>query len=215
MYLFRPYIRCMWMRVITTVLLLPVLLLISATQTEPNADQAIEEHISRLKNEFGYNDADPAVLVNIAKQELCLVRNGVVEKSYKISSAKAGVGSLAGSGKTPLGVHQVSEMFGDGAAIGSIFKARQNTGKIATIIKEPIDVPEDEVTTRVIWLDGLEPGLNKGGNVDSKSRYIYIHGTPEEGLIGQPASHGCVRMYNKDVVELFGMIEVGCLVMFI
>lgn len=213
MYLFRPYIRCMLMRVILVAILYPMLLIVGGAQQSPVSGEAIERHVSRLEKEFGYNGKDPAILISIAEQELYLVRGGAIEKTYSISSATAGVGSLSGSGKTPLGVHQISNKFGEGAAIGSIFRGRQNTGKIATIIKEPIDVEEDDVTTRILWLDGLEPGLNKGGNVDSKKRYIYIHGTPEEGLIGKPASHGCIRMYNKDVVELFNMIDIGCLVL--
>lgn len=208
-YLFWQYIRCMLMRAFTTAILCFSLLLVSSAWQIPANDKAIDQHLNRLEKDFGCKANDRAILVNIAKQELYLVKGGVIEKCYSISSAIAGVGSEAGSGKTPLGVHRVSDKFGEGALIGAIFKARQNTGKIADIITEPVDVEEDDVTTRVIWLDGLELGINKGGNVDSKSRYIYIHGTPEEGLIGKPASHGCIRMYNKDVVELFAMIEVG------
>lgn len=209
LYRFRLYIRCMLMRALTTAILCFSLLLLGTAWQAPTDNKAISQYLDRLVNDFGYKADERAILISIAKQELYLVKLSKVEKCYSISSAIAGVGSAAGSGKTPLGVHRVSDKFGDGAAIGAIFRGRQNTGKIADIITEPLDVEEDDVTTRVIWLDGLEPGINKGGNVDSKSRYIYIHGTPEEGLIGKPASHGCIRMYNKDVVELFAMIKVG------
>lgn len=184
-----------------------------SAQTQHADMQELQVHIDRLRTEFDYNGTDAAILISIQDQELYLTQNGAIKKTYKISSAIVGANNKSGSRGTPLGVHQVSDKFGDGAPIGAIFKARQNTGKIAKIITEPIDVEEDDVTTRVMWLDGLEPGINKGGNVDSKGRYIYIHGTPEEGLIGQPASHGCIRMYNTDVVELFNSVDVGCLVL--
>ena len=80
-------------------------------------------------------------------------------------------------------------------------------GAIADVIKEPIDTDFDHVTSRILWLDGLELGKNKGKGIDSRNRYIYIHGTAEEGLIGTPASDGCIRMYNRDVVELFDLVD--------
>ena len=91
----------------------------------------------------------------------------------------------------------------------TIFRSRANTGKVAKILTEPIDVEEDLVLTRILWLEGLEPGVNRGPGIDSKSRYIYIHGTNEEGLIGTPASHGCLRMKNDDVIDLFDRVPVG------
>jgi len=152
------------------------------------------------------------IIVDISEQALYHYKNSRLAAKFAISSATNGVGSKSGSGKTPLGAHRVSQKFGDNAALGAIFKARRNTGKIAKIIKEPIDVPSDAVTTRILWLDGLEVGKNKGGKVDSKRRYIYIHGTPEEGLIGRPASHGCIRMYNQDVIKLFNETPVNTIV---
>ena len=111
--------------------------------------------------------------------------------------------------KTPLGAHVISEKIGKGAKIGSVFKARKFTGEVVEPITERIDIKEDVITTRILWLDGLEKGRNKGGNVDSKSRYIYIHGTAEEGLIGEPASLGCIRMKNMDVIKLFNRVRKG------
>ena len=93
--------------------------------------------------------------------------------------------------------------------IYQIFKGRQETNKNAEPILKPIASDEDNICSRIIWLDGLEEGHNKGGNVDSKSRYIYIHGTHEEGLIGTPASHGCIRMKNKDVIELYEKVSIN------
>ncbi len=88
-------------------------------------------------------------------------------------------------------------------------KGRKWTGSIANIIKDPIDTDLDIVTSRILWLEGQELGLNRGPGIDSKERYIYIHGTAEEGLIGKPASDGCIRMYNSDVIELFDKIPIN------
>ena len=100
-------------------------------------------------------------------------------------------------------------MIGEGAKINTIFSSRINTTRPAKVINEAEDSKNDYVTSRIMWLDGLEDGQNKGGNVDSYKRYIYIHGTHEEGLIGSKASHGCIRMFNDDVIELFDMVKIG------
>lgn len=160
--------------------------------------------LADLKQRFGNYSAKNIILVDISQQKLFLYGSGdQLLGSYPVSTATKGAGNQGGSDQTPLGAHRISDRIGDGAALGSIFIARKDSGKLADIITKPVDVPDDDVTTRILWLDGLEPGKNKGGNVDSHSRYIYIHGTPEEGLIGKPASHGCIRMLNKDVLEVF------------
>jgi len=100
----------------------------------------------------------------------------------------------------------IAQKIGDGAPLNTIFKSRKNTGKIADIDQQS---DEDYVTSRILWLKGLEPGHNAGPGVDSFARYIYIHGTHEENLIGQPASHGCIRMRNQDVLELFERVQEG------
>lgn len=89
---------------------------------------------------------------------------------------------------------------------GAILQERIFNGQIANIYTDSTDIYEDKVTSRILWLTGTEEGINKGGNVDTYNRYIYIHGTPEEGLIGQPASHGCIRMKNDDVISLYSSI---------
>lgn len=148
-----------------------------------------------------------AIVIDISAQALYLFNNEELINRYPISSSKFGIGNKKNSNKTPLGVHVVQNMIGKNAPLGTIFKARGNTKKIAKIYKDPIDVKTDLVTTRIIWLKGLEPNINVGDGIDSYSRYIYIHGTPEEGLIGQPASHGCIRMLNADVIDLFNNIS--------
>ncbi len=152
------------------------------------------------------------VVVGIESQRLYLMQDGRLLKAYPVSTSAFGPGGQEGSNQTPLGLHQIKQKIGASEPEGMIFKARKPTGRIASIIAEPRDVPEDDVTTRIMWLDGMEPGINQGGKVDSYKRFIYIHGTPEEGLIGRPASHGCVRMLNADVVDIFERLAEGTLV---
>ena len=147
--------------------------------------------------------------VDISEQRLYLIENSLIKASYPISTSKYGEGSIENSFKTPLGEHSIKEMIGEEAEINTIFTSRINTKRSATIIDQFEDTDNDYVTSRIMWLDGEEDGLNKGGNVDSYRRYIYIHGTHEEGLIGTKASHGCIRMFNYDVIELFNLVTIG------
>ena len=147
--------------------------------------------------------------VDISEQRLYLIENNLIKASYPISTSKYGEGSVQNSFKTPLGEHSIKEMIGEEAEINTIFTSRINTRRSATIIDQFEDTDNDYVTSRIIWLDGEEEGFNKGGNVDSFRRYIYIHGTHEEGLIGTKASHGCIRMFNYDVIELFKLVNIG------
>ena len=147
--------------------------------------------------------------VDISEQRLYLIKNNLIKASYPISTSKYGEGSIENSFKTPLGKHSIKEMIGAEAEINTIFTSRINTKRYATIINQFEDTDNDYVTSRIIWLDGEEEGFNKGGNVDSFRRYIYIHGTHEEGLIGTKASHGCIRMFNYDVIELFNLVNIG------
>jgi hypothetical protein len=152
------------------------------------------------------------VRVTVHDQRLQLLAGREILREYRVSTARNGVGSQAGSQRTPLGRHRVHSKFGAGEPLGAVFEARRAIGKIATIHTTPVDLPEDVITTRILWLEGLEAGKNRGPGVDSHARFIYIHGTNEEGLIGQPASHGCVRMRNRDVAELFDLVAPGTLV---
>jgi len=155
---------------------------------------------------------DQVINVSIVDQKLYLMEGNQQLKEYPVSTSVYGIGSKAGSNKTPLGKHKVIRKFGDGAPLGTIFRSRINTGQTAKIYTDDTDLEKDDVTTRILRLTGLEPGKNQGPGVDSFSRYIYIHGTPEEGLIGKPASHGCIRMKNADVVELYDLVDEGTLV---
>ena len=167
-------------------------------------DNNHEQVLSRLRKEFSSYSREKIILIDISEQKMFFYdKDNKLIGIYPVSTATKGFGNIAGSDKTPLGAHRISNRFGDNAELGSIFIARQNTGQLAEILTDAVDVEEDHVTTRILWLDGLERGKNKGGNVDSHNRFIYIHGTPEEGLIGKPASHGCIRMINKDVIGVF------------
>ena len=147
------------------------------------------------------------IYVGVKRQKLDLYLKGNHIISYPVSTCKHGAGTKADSDMTPVGLHKIKGKFGSGTPIGGILKARKYTGKIASIQTEAIESGEDAITTRVLTLEGLENGINKGGELDSYERHIYIHGTAEEGLIGQPASHGCVRMKNKDVIDLFNRVD--------
>ena len=152
---------------------------------------------------------DIGIVVDISEQRLYLLKNSLVIESFPISSSKYGEGSIENSFKTPLGDHKIKEKIGDNANLNTIFVSRINTHRQSKIIDEQIDSDDDHVTSRILWLDGQEEGGNRGEGVDSFQRYIYIHGTHEEGLIGQKAYHGCIRMFNDDVIYLYDMVKEG------
>lgn len=169
--------------------------------------------LQALQKDFPQYSTQQVVLVDPVIQRLLLIEHERVAGSWLISTAEAGLGNRKDSYQTPAGVHRIKQCYGDGAAPGMIFKARQNTGHVANILTEPgARSDADNITTRILWLDGLQPGVNKGGDVDSFGRYIYIHGTDEEGRLGQPASHGCIRMGNLDIIELYERVGIDTLV---
>ena len=142
------------------------------------------------------------IRVDVPAQRLQVLENDRVLAEFPVSTSAFGLGSEPGSNKTPLGRFAVGEMIGNGAPLGAIFKSRVPTGELG-----PLENPsgaEDFVQTRILWLNGLEPH-----NANTRERYIYIHGTNHEERIGEPCSHGCVRMRNADVAELFTLVEPG------
>ena len=164
--------------------------------------------LSKLQAESkNFNLLDDLLYVDIKNQKMYRLKKGTVLKEYAISSSIYGTGSEKNSLKTPLGKHEIYKKIGDKLPKSAILKGRVWNGAIANIISDKVDTDYDHVTSRILWLDGLELGKNKGENVDSRSRYIYIHGTAEEGLIGIPASDGCIRMYNRDVIELYDLVD--------
>jgi len=174
--------------------------------------RTIRPSVEKLSSEFGLKQNQYALIVVVSHQKMYLIQGQKLIKSYRISTASAGIGSIENSDMTPPGTHRIKEKIGAGHKMGAIFKGRKFTGQHSPIYKDLTDLSEDLITTRILWLDGQENGVNRGGNRDSHRRYIYIHGTPEEGQLGKPNSKGCIRMGNKEVIELFQMISSGTLV---
>ncbi len=168
--------------------------------------------LNRLRA-FGLSDSDTAIVIVVSEQRLYLVKgDGEVVRAYPVSTSKFGIGNKFGSYKTPEGAHRIWCKVGDGAAYGEIIRHRKPTGRIAHIRTDTLESGHDYITTREMCLEGLEEGVNKGDSVDSKIRAIYIHGTADEGRVGRMASYGCIRMRNKDVIDLYNLVHVGTLV---
>lgn len=129
--------------------------------------------------------------------------------TYPVSTAKNGLGEEKNSFKTPRGLHQIRAKIGAGCPINTVFRARRPTGEIYQPGNEE---NRDWILTRILWLSGLTVGVNRLGNVDTMQRYIYIHGTADEKHIGKPVSCGCIRLRNRDILELFEQVGVGELV---
>ncbi|MES0326669.1 MAG: L,D-transpeptidase [Gammaproteobacteria bacterium] len=138
---------------------------------------------------------------------------GQVLHSYPVSTSKFGTGSQNNSNQTPLGLHRIKDKIGGAMPINEVYIARMPHGSLEECIERGVELPEDVITSRIMWLEGMQPGRNQGGYVDTYQRYIYIHGTSDEEHIGTPASMGCIRMLNADIVELFRLVESGTEVM--
>jgi lipoprotein-anchoring transpeptidase ErfK/SrfK len=145
----------------------------------------------------------PRLIISVKDQKLMVIENGQRAAIYPVSTSKFGLGDRWGSMATPLGWLQVAEKIGDHAPPGAVFHKRRFTGEILS----PNAPGRDPIVTRIIWLRGLERE-----NANAFNRCIYIHGTPEEKVIGKPASYGCVRMCSKDVADVYSQIEIGALV---
>jgi hypothetical protein len=156
------------------------------------------------------------LIVNIAGQTVSLFEKAaavVTDRRYNFvkkipcSTSRFGIGQTEGSNRTPLGLHRIAEKIGAGEPAGTVFKARKGVGHTS----QP-GFADAKITTRILWLEGLEPGFNRGGNVDSHARYIYLHGTADQMSIGQPASCGCIHLADADLIPLFDLIPDGTLV---
>ena len=148
--------------------------------------------------------------ISIALQQLDLLDGqGAIIKQYSISSAKNGTGQENGSFCTPLGKHVIRAKIGAGQAINSVFIKRRSTGEIYSPELGKQFPKRDWILTRILWLSGCEPGFNRLGSVDTMRRYIYIHGSPDSAEMGKPGSIGCIRMRNKDLLELFDLVSAG------
>jgi len=183
-----------------------LILLLNLTSLAQN--NIIKEAENYISKEF-----EELVFVSIKNQKLYHIKNKEIINIFIISSSEYGTGSENGSNKTPLGLHKIKEKYGEKTPINGRMVGRVFYGDIATIYNDATKSKTDDVTSRILWLEGMEQGKNKGEEIDSYKRYIYIHGTSEEGRLGTPVSHGCIRMKNKDVIDLYDMVEVGTLVL--
>lgn len=148
------------------------------------------------------------IRVSVAQQKLTLSTGGG-ERVFPIATAKNGVGQKNGSECTPLGSHRIRAKIGAGAPLGAVFIGRRATDEIYSEALAKEQPHRDWILTRILWLCGNELGKNRFGNVDTMRRYIYIHGAPDSHPMGVPSSHGCIKMRNTDVVELFDLVRVG------
>lgn len=158
-------------------------------------------------SQFKLEDAD--VLIDLANQTLALPK---YNKFYVISTGKNGIGEQENTGKTPRGWHRVAQKFGAQSPKNAVFIARKPTGEVYNTELATQYPERDWILSRILWLDGLENGFNKGEGCDTMQRYIYIHGTPDTQPMGVPMSHGCVRMRNEEIIELFDLVSEDALV---
>lgn len=147
------------------------------------------------------------IRVSIARQEMQLIDDaGAVFRTFSVSTAKAGVGEVPGSYCTPRGRHLIRAKIGAGQPANTVFVRRRPTGEIWTPELAAAFPGRDWILTRILWLSGCESGFNRSGSCDTMRRYIYIHGSPDSAEMGKPGSHGCIRMRNADIVELFDIV---------
>jgi len=159
-----------------------------------------------------YRSHIDALYVSIAQQRMTAYAGEELIQTYSISTALAGAGEQKNSGCTPRGKHYVRAKIGADMPLGAVFSGRRWTGEICTPELQEQHPERDWILTRILWLSGCELGKNRLGEVDTFARYIYIHGTPDTHLLGQPVSHGCIRMENQELAELFNQVSVGTLV---
>ena len=145
------------------------------------------------------------LVVDVERQRLSLLEGGAETTIYPVSTAAAGIGGEDGSYRTPPGWHRIHARIGAGAPPGTVFESRVPTGEVWTGAPRA----DDLILTRILTLEGLEEGVNRGAGHDSLARYIYIHGTNHEDTLGRPGSHGCMRMDNGDVIDLFERVREG------
>jgi hypothetical protein len=157
-------------------------------------------------------DAPRHIRVDLASQTLRLLEGDRELRTYAVSTGLLGPGEQMGSGCTPRGLHRVRLRIGGGCPEGAVFRARRPTGEVYDDGLAAQHPERDWILTRILWLTGAERGRNRGGYVDTLRRYIYIHGCPDREPMGVPRSHGCIRMRNLDLIELFDLVEAGTLV---
>lgn len=150
-----------------------------------------------------------SIVVQVPAQTLEVFDEGSQVRRYPVSTSKKGTGERNGSFCTPRGRHLVRARIGAGAPLNTVFVKRRPTGEVYTPELAARFPDRDWILTRILWLSGCEPGFNRLGEVDTMRRYVYIHGSPDSAVMGTPGSIGCIRMHNRDMVELFDLIEPG------
>ncbi len=149
------------------------------------------------------------IYVSIADQQLSVIDKGKAVASYPVSTAKNGAGEKMGSECTPTGWHKIRVKIGNSQPLNAVFVGRRPTTEIYNSNLKKQFPHRDWILTRILWLAGLEPGKNRYGQLDSSWRYIYIHGSPDDLINGNPESHGCIRMKNADMLNLFNRVDNG------
>ncbi len=152
---------------------------------------------------------DLLIRISIDEQRLQLLEGDHIIMDTAVATAANGPGEVMHSECTPRGWHRVRARIGEGCPAGTVFVGRRPTGEVYSSALKAAHPQRDWMLTRILWLCGLEPGRNRFGNVDSMRRYIYIHGCPDEDAMGIPSSHGCVKMRNVEVIQLFDHVPVG------
>ena len=175
----------------------------SSTRSEKILPPACLATCSRL----GLAPTEYILTVNISQQSAALFERGRFVKTLTCSTSRFGIGEVRNSYRTPRGLHRIAEKVGDGESAGTIFKDRVVVGHVAEL-----GVKAGGITTRIMWLEGAEPGFNQGGQVDTHDRDIYIHGTGDQASLGRPASLGCIHFADGDLISLFDLLPSGTLV---
>ncbi len=169
------------------------------------------ERVNKTCARLGIKPGERLLAVRISTATLQYFRKGALVKSYAVSTSKRPPSNIKGSLGTPRGLHEIAERIGAGQPPGTVFKSRVATGHHFSEVPDSI-ADTNLITSRILWLRGLEPGVNRGGEVDTYDRYVYLHGTNQEHRIGESLSAGCVLMRNLDIVELYEDVRVGDLV---
>jgi len=156
--------------------------------------------------------SDRHIEISIADQRLVLLQGDEILLDCAVSTAANGPGERQDSECTPRGRHRIARKIGTGCAPGTVFIGRRPTGESYTPALARAHPGRDWILTRILWLEGLEPGRNRGPGVDSHERYIYLHGSADETALGRPGSRGCVRLRNADIMRLFELVEEGTIV---
>ncbi|HWQ94456.1 MAG TPA: L,D-transpeptidase [Gammaproteobacteria bacterium] len=147
--------------------------------------------------------------ISLSEQRLRLEHGDCLLMDVAVSTAKNGAGEINGSFRTPRGRHLIRAKIGAGCTPNTVFVNRRSTGEIYSPELRVQFPQRDWILTRILWLSGTEPGKNRLGQVDTMRRFIYIHGCPDEDVMGVPGSHGCVKMRNSEIIELFERVPVG------